>query len=383
MGGKSKRMLEIQPGEDGEVALVNRAKQSRYKAKPSAKVNQSPYFNTPFQQGPARIFSPIGIQRSRFFVTSPDSCLGSALTFDWGSAYTEEAVEAFRACPFFQSHGVRHLCNRLCYLHAYEPCRKWHTLRRAVVDSGGSSRLLDQWAVRIGKGRDPERSGTKAVPWRISYVSPHGEEYSSVSRVLKILGLADSPSAEVSGESMLKSQGRHVEIARPEGPSFLLKEGAEAGDKNFPYSPFGLIEEMLTDDPWRLLLSCIMLNQTTRSQVDPVLVKFLARFPDAPSVLKGSLDEVAAIVAPLGLQEKRPRAIIRFSDEYLNKPWQTPTELHWVGKYGADAYKIFINREWKDIQASDHALNWWVEWKQGVECQALSRPAPVKDTGRK
>ncbi|CAN0065822.1 unnamed protein product, partial [Choristocarpus tenellus] len=79
------------------------------------------------------------------------------------------------------------------------------------------------------------------------------------------------------------------------------------------WSPFGLLEELLTDDPWRLLLSCIMLNQTTRSQVDPVLVEFLKKFPNAQSVLGANLEEIAAIVSPLGLQEKRPRAIIRFS----------------------------------------------------------------------
>lgn len=50
----------------------------------------------------------------------------------------------------------------------------------------------------------------------------------------------------------------------PDGPAYLLKE-PPAGD--FPPSPFGLIEELLTDDPWKLLLGCIMLNQTTRSQV--------------------------------------------------------------------------------------------------------------------
>lgn len=48
------------------------------------------------------------------------------------------------------------------------------------------------------------------------------------------------------------------------GPAYLLKE---APRRAFPPSPFGLIEELLTDDPWKMLLGCIMLNQTTRSQV--------------------------------------------------------------------------------------------------------------------
>lgn len=49
------------------------------------------------------------------------------------------------------------------------------------------------------------------------------------------------------------------------GPAYLLKETPSG--EGFPASPFGLIEELLTDDPWKVLLGCIMLNQTTRSQV--------------------------------------------------------------------------------------------------------------------
>lgn len=59
-------------------------------------------------------------KRSNYFESSPDSCLGSAVSFDWGSAYTQSAVDYFRECPKFRSHGVRHLCERLCYLRAYE-----------------------------------------------------------------------------------------------------------------------------------------------------------------------------------------------------------------------------------------------------------------------
>lgn len=60
---------------------------------------------------------PPSIERSVYFV---DSCASSAWSFDWGSAFTERAVDAFRACPKFAPLGVRHLCERRCYLRAYE-----------------------------------------------------------------------------------------------------------------------------------------------------------------------------------------------------------------------------------------------------------------------
>ena len=34
-----------------------------------------------------------------------------------------------------------------------------------------------------------------------------------------------------------------------------------------PASPFGLIEEQLYDDPWKLLVACILLNKTSITQV--------------------------------------------------------------------------------------------------------------------
>lgn len=34
-----------------------------------------------------------------------------------------------------------------------------------------------------------------------------------------------------------------------------------------PASPYGLIEEQLYDNPWKLLLACILLHKTTASQV--------------------------------------------------------------------------------------------------------------------
>lgn len=37
------------------------------------------------------------------------------------------------------------------------------------------------------------------------------------------------------------------------------------------------------------------------------------------------------------------------SDEYLTKPWRYPIELHGIGKYGNDSYRIFCVNEWKQV----------------------------------
>lgn len=36
-------------------------------------------------------------------------------------------------------------------------------------------------------------------------------------------------------------------------------------------------------------------------------------------------------------------------DEYLVKQWKYPIELHGIGKYGNDSYRIFCVNEWKEV----------------------------------
>lgn len=239
-----------------------------------------------------------------------------------------------------------------------------------------------------------------------------GEMFSSAKAALVSLGLADevdtslrrqgsrrsttlkrkAPGSLRFGCELPRGSRRRDEGQRlPQGPHFLLKE--KIGDE-FPSSPFGLIEELLCDDPWKILLGCIMLNQTRRSQVglgtnhegvagsvphdaniahepcrilcccivvepvrrcgnlklphatvftapdawvganhqylcifcyalfhqmDPVLVRFLSKFPDAAATAVASVADVTELIRPLGLQEKRPVAIIRFSREHTRK----------------------------------------------------------------
>lgn len=104
--------------------------------------------------------------RSEYFRSSPDSCAGSAISFDWGCAFTEQAFLALKACERFEQYGVRHICQNLCYLRAYEPFRKWHALRSAVAQTGSSTSVLAGWSVQMDKGQRAKGS------WRIKYVSP-------------------------------------------------------------------------------------------------------------------------------------------------------------------------------------------------------------------
>ncbi len=57
----------------------------------------------------------------------------------------------------------------------------------------------------------------------------------------------------------------------------------------------------LTDDPYRLLLAEVMLHRTQARQVVPVYGRFVARYPDVPTLAQAGREELRAVLAPLGL----------------------------------------------------------------------------------
>ncbi|KAJ7316951.1 hypothetical protein JRQ81_003113 [Phrynocephalus forsythii] len=131
-----------------------------------------------------------------------------------------------------------------------------------------------------------------------------------------------------------------------------------------PHSPFNLVQETLFHDPWKLLVATIFLNKTSGKMAIPVLWEFLKKYPSPTVARTADWKEMSELLKPLGLYELRAKTIIRFSDEYLIKQWKYPIELHGIGKYGNDSYRIFCVNEWKEVQPQDHKLNLYHTWLQ-------------------
>ncbi|XP_076202915.1 methyl-CpG-binding domain protein 4 [Aptenodytes patagonicus] len=118
-----------------------------------------------------------------------------------------------------------------------------------------------------------------------------------------------------------------------------------------PRSPFNLVQETLFHDPWKLLIATIFLNKTSGKMAIPVLWEFLKKYPSPEITRTADWKEMSELLKPLGLYELRAKTIIKFSDEYLSKRWKYPIELHGIGKYGNDSYRIFCVNEWKEAEA--------------------------------
>ena len=134
-----------------------------------------------------------------------------------------------------------------------------------------------------------------------------------------------------------------------------------------PVSPFHLVEECLYADPWRLLVACIFLNKTTAKVAVPIMDTFFSRWgsPEAASVACET--ELCELLKPMGLQRKRAQMLIRFSQEYLG-PWTSPArDLHGIGKYGEDAWRLFCCGD-LDVQPTDKELLRYLSWYRCCSC---------------
>ncbi|XP_014675782.1 PREDICTED: uncharacterized protein LOC106815788, partial [Priapulus caudatus] len=118
-----------------------------------------------------------------------------------------------------------------------------------------------------------------------------------------------------------------------------------------PKSPYNLVQECLYHNPWQLLVATIFLNKTSGNKAIPLLWKFLELYPTPEVARVSDWEPMAKLLQPLGLYEKRAKIIIRMSDEFLSKKWTYPIELHGIGKYGNDSYRIFCLGEWREVGA--------------------------------
>ncbi|XP_051509261.1 methyl-CpG-binding domain protein 4 isoform X3 [Myxocyprinus asiaticus] len=129
-----------------------------------------------------------------------------------------------------------------------------------------------------------------------------------------------------------------------------------------PRSPYNLVQETLFHDPWKLLVATIFLNKTSGKMAIPTLWQFFERYPSADVTRVSDWRLLAELLQPLGLSTLRAKTLVRFSDEYLNKSWRYPIELHGIGKYGNDSYRIFCVEEWREVTPDDHKLNDYHTW---------------------
>lgn len=121
-------------------------------------------------------------------------------------------------------------------------------------------------------------------------------------------------------------------------------------------SPYGLIQESLWPNEWLILVSCMMLNQTQRKQVERVLPEFIRRWPTPATFLSAQREDVVDLLRPLGFYNRRTDNLFKMTERYVAAPWQHVRELPGIGEYAARAWEIFVLGELGEDPPKDHAL---------------------------
>lgn len=125
-----------------------------------------------------------------------------------------------------------------------------------------------------------------------------------------------------------------------------------------------IIQERYGQTDWQMLICCLLLNQTSNKQVKPILDEFFSRYPGPEALAASSQEELIPLIRSLGFYNKRSATLIRFSKEYLEKSWTDPRDLHGIGKYAYDSYRIFILGE-TEIEVEDKVLAKYLKEKYG------------------
>ena len=111
---------------------------------------------------------------------------------------------------------------------------------------------------------------------------------------------------------------------------------------------------------WQHMVGVICLNQTYRKQVKEVLPKLFKKYPNPKSYLRGRLHTQEKMLKPLGMWKVRAKRLRNMSVDFLTWDYKEASDLHGIGKYGSDSYRIFYKNE-VPIDVKDKQLRKQIE----------------------
>jgi hypothetical protein len=169
-----------------------------------------------------------------------------------------------------------------------------------------------------------------------------------------------------------------------------------------------VLQEVYRDDPWRMLVGCILLNLTTRAQVDKVRQELFETWPLPSMMASADTADLEELLRPLGLFKRRAVTLKRFSADYreyqkvkfkemsdeifeaMEKGEKAPDyvspgggsisvvqlpppplwkvrEMYGIGKYASDSYRIFIlGEKVEPHEVEDKVLRRYLQLQQDL-----------------
>lgn len=180
---------------------------------------------------------------------------------------------------------------------------------------------------------------------------------------------------------------------------------------------FGLMQERLCHNPFRLLLATIFLNKTPGQRAMPIFFKMMERYPTPERLAEAEQADITEIIRELGFQNQRARKCIAMAQRWVQDPpikgrrWRKPdyptkgdgknvkadeiiddeddrvaweiSHLPGLGPYSHDSWRMFcrdelrglatkyngegaesepFEPEWKRVLPADKELRAWMTW---------------------
>jgi endonuclease III len=126
-----------------------------------------------------------------------------------------------------------------------------------------------------------------------------------------------------------------------------------------------LIQEDYLDNPWKMMVCCILLNQTNNKQVRPILSSVFELIPDPISTIGCDPERLAAVIKTTGFQNVKASRIIKLSQKWVDG-FDDVLTLPGIGRYGRDSWEIFVKGN-LNLDVTDKKLDAYLK--------AINRPS--------
>ena len=115
-----------------------------------------------------------------------------------------------------------------------------------------------------------------------------------------------------------------------------------------------LLQEIYQDDGWKMLTCCMLLNLTNRKQVDTIRDELFKKYPTPRDMMKAKHSDLANILKPLGLYNRRAKSLRKMSEGYVGG-FKSVDDLYGIGQYAKDSWEIFQNNN-MNVNPTDKVL---------------------------
>lgn len=121
-----------------------------------------------------------------------------------------------------------------------------------------------------------------------------------------------------------------------------------------------LMVQQQVKSKWQHMVAVICLNQTYRKQVKECLPVLFSKWPTPEKMSRAPLRSIQKIIKPLGMWRVRSKRIKKMSQQFPQWDKKDAADLHGIGRYGSDSYKIFYLNK-KNIKVTDKELKKYLE----------------------